>query len=76
MRQDNAKVRIDLGRCLMPPEQFDAISAGSVVQLDADGRGADVYVNGQLFARGEAVAVDGRLGVRVKDVLLETTRAK
>jgi len=76
MRQNDAKVRIDLGRCLMPPEQLEAISAGSIVQLEGDGGGADMYVNGRLFARGEAVAVDGHLGVRVRDVLAETMRAQ
>ena len=42
------------------------MDAGDVLELDSrEGDPVDVYVDGRLYARGEAVVVDGHLAVRV-----------
>ena len=44
----------------------------SVVELDrASDEAVDVYVDGQLYARGEAVVVDRKLGVRVLEIVAD-----
>ena len=49
-------------------------SGGKPVRLDAYlpkavGEPIDVYVNGQLLARGEAVVLNDRYGIRITELL-------
>lgn len=64
------KVSVELGGCQMPMREVLQLAAGSVVQLDkASDAPVDLYVSGKLFARGEVVVVDGRIGVRVTELV-------
>ncbi|MGD0060194.1 MAG: flagellar motor switch protein FliN [Verrucomicrobiia bacterium] len=64
------KVAVELGGCQMPMREVLQLAAGSVVQLDkASDAPVDLYVSGKLFARGEVVVVDGRIGVRVTELV-------
>ena len=59
-------VRIELGRRTVGLAELETMSPGRVVELDQDFReDVDVYVDGALFARGQAVVVGGRFGVRI-----------
>ena len=70
MTQTNQRVRIEFGRRWAWPEEIASLGAGSVVAMDAkEDDWVDVYVNGHLRARGEAVVVGGRLGVRVREIV-------
>lgn len=64
------EVRIEFGRARMRVRDVLGLSGGSVVTLD---RGAadpvDVYVNDRLVARGDLVAVEGGLGVRISQII-------
>ena len=46
------------------------MGSGAVVALDAACTGdVEVYVSGRLHARGQAVVVDGKLAVRVSEIV-------
>ena len=46
------------------------LGVGATIELDkAAGEPVDIYVNGQLLGRGEAVVVGDRYGVRITEVL-------
>jgi len=75
------KVRIELGRRWLAGRDVLQLGDNSVVELDrASNDTVDVYVDGQLYARGEAVVVDRKLGVRVLEIVADqakvTTRTK
>lgn len=64
------KVSVELGGCQMPMREVLQLATGSVVQLDKTSDApVDLYVSGKLFARGEVVVVDGRIGVRVTELV-------
>ena len=66
------KVRIELGRRWLARPDVLQLGDDSVVELDrASDEAVDVYVDGQLHARGEAVVVDGKLGVRVLEIVAD-----
>jgi flagellar motor switch protein FliN/FliY len=64
------RVTVELGGCQRPMREVLQMAAGSVVQLDkpADAP-VDLYVSGKLFARGEVVVVDGRIGIRITELV-------
>lgn len=61
-------VQIEFGRTRI--EDSGELSAGTLIRLDqlAD-EPLDVVVNGRPYARGELVVVDGKLGVRIVEIL-------
>jgi flagellar motor switch protein FliN len=64
------KVSVELGGCQMPMRDVLQLAAGSVVQLDKAAEApVDLYVSEKLFARGEVVVVDGRIGIRVTELV-------
>ena len=63
-------VSAELGRLVLPLADLLELSPGAVVQLDREvDAPVDLLVNGLLLARGEVVVVDGRLGVRVVEIV-------
>jgi flagellar motor switch protein FliN/FliY len=71
------QVTVELGRTKMRIADLIRLAKGSVVELDKlAGEPLDVRVNGQLIARGEAVVVNDKFGVRLSDVLSPTERVK
>jgi flagellar motor switch protein FliN/FliY len=64
------KLTVELGSCQMPMRDLLQLAAGSVVQLDkASDAPVDLYVSGKLFARGEVVVVEGRIGIRITELI-------
>jgi flagellar motor switch protein FliN/FliY len=64
------QVTVELGRARMTVESLLRLSQGSVVELNrVAGEPLDIYVNNKLMARGEAVVVKEKFGVRITDVL-------
>jgi flagellar motor switch protein FliN/FliY len=54
-----------------------ALSKGSVIELEkAAGAPLDVRVNGQLVARGEAVVIQEKFGVRLTDIVSRSERVQ
>jgi flagellar motor switch protein FliN/FliY len=68
------EVTVELGRTRMTVRDLLALSPGAVLELDrAAGSPADLLVNGRLIARGEVVVVDEDFGLRVTEIIDETT---
>ncbi len=69
------EVTVELGRRKMRIAELLALSKGSVIELDkVAGEALDVRVNDQLVARGEAVVVNDKFGVRLTDVVSRSER--
>ena len=68
---------MELGRTRMSIRDLLQLKSGSVVELQkmAD-EPLDILVNGTLVAKGEAVVVDDRFGVRLTDVISPMERVK
>lgn len=65
------ELRIELGRRKSKIGDLLKLGPGSVLELDkANGEALDIYVNDRLIARGEAVVMGERYGVRLTEVLL------
>jgi flagellar motor switch protein FliN/FliY len=46
------------------------LGPGSVIELDkVAGEALDILVNGRLVARGEAVVVNDKFGIRITDIV-------
>lgn len=65
------ELSVEIGRRVMRVAELVELSAGSVLELDKHrGEPLDVYANKRLVARGEAVVIGERYGVRLKEVLV------
>lgn len=64
------EVTVELGRSRIPIKELLALDEGGVVRLGRSvGEPVDLLVNGLATARGEIVVVDGRLGLRVTELV-------
>ncbi|MFO7948567.1 MAG: FliM/FliN family flagellar motor switch protein [Armatimonadota bacterium] len=63
-------VEVRVGSTELTLAQLLECGAGTVLELDASADSmADLLIGGQPVARGELVAVDGRLGIRIVEVV-------
>jgi flagellar motor switch protein FliN/FliY len=66
---------VELGRTRMTIQDLLGLGPGSVVELDKiAGEPLDILVNGRLVARGEAVVVNDKFGVRITDIVSPSER--
>jgi len=71
------QVSVELGRTHMLVNDLLQLGQGSVVELTKSaGEAMEIFVNGKLFARGEAVVVNEKFGVRLTDVISPAERVK
>jgi flagellar motor switch protein FliN len=64
------KVTVELGRTKMVVHDLLALGQGSVIELaKLAGEPMEVLVNDKLVARGEAVVVNEKFGVRLTDII-------
>ena len=69
------EVAVELGRSRMPIKTLLELGPGSVVELDkVAGEPLDILVNGRLIARGEAVVVNDKFGIRLTDIVSRSER--
>jgi flagellar motor switch protein FliN/FliY len=65
------ELTVEIGRKNVKIADVLRLGPGSVVELTKDnGEPLDIYVNNRLVARGEAVVVGERYGVRLTEVLV------
>lgn len=65
-------VRVELGRTRMYIEEVLKLREGSIVPLEKlAGDPVDIFVNGQLLARGEVLVLNDNFCVRVSEVVGE-----
>ena len=64
------RVSAELGRRTLPLAEVSRMGPGSVIELGKSaGESLDIRVNGKLVARGEAVVVGERYGIRIIEVV-------
>lgn len=68
-------VSVELGRARVSIHDLLALGPGSVIELDKiAGEPLDILVNDRLVARGEAVVVNDKFGVRITDIVSPSER--
>ena len=71
------KVTVELGRSRMPVLDLLGLGSGSVIELSKlAGEPMEVFVNGKMIARGEAVVVNEKFGVRLTDIISTKERVE
>lgn len=71
------KVTVELGRTKMPVSELLNLTQGSVIELSKlAGEPLEVLVNDKLIARGEAVVVNEKFGVRLTDIISQAERVQ
>ena len=69
------QVTVELGRCKITIAELLKLSKGSVLELNkVAGEALDFRVNDRLVARGEAIVINDRFGVRLTNVVSPTER--
>lgn len=69
------QVSVEVGRTRMTIQDLLQLSQGSVIELSKlAGEPLDVYINDRFVARGEAIIVNEKFGVRVTDILSQHER--
>jgi flagellar motor switch protein FliN/FliY len=71
------RVTVELGGARLTIRELLQLGHGSVVELDKPGgEPLDIKVNGKPIARGEAVIVNEKFGVRLTQIVSPTTRVE
>jgi flagellar motor switch protein FliN/FliY len=66
---------VELGRARMTIQDLLGLAPGAVVELDKiAGEPLDILVNNRLVARGEAVVVNDKFGIRITDIVSPAER--
>lgn len=69
------EVSVEVGRSRIMVRDLLQLQEGSLVELDKlAGEPLDLYVNSRLIARGEAVVVNEKFGLRLTDVVSPSER--
>lgn len=69
------QVSVEIGRSRILIKDLLQMQEGSIVELDKlSGEPLDLYVNSRLIARGEAVLVKDKYGIRLTDVVSPSER--
>lgn len=68
-------VTVELGRNRTTIQDLLALSPGAVIELDkVAGEPLDIVVNDRLIARGEAVVINDKFGIRITDIISKAER--
>jgi flagellar motor switch protein FliN/FliY len=69
------EVTVEIGRARLAIRNLLQLGAGSVIELDKlAGEPLDVLINGRPVARGEAVMVNDKFGIRLTDIASPSER--
>jgi len=69
------QLTVELGRSKLLVKEILQLGQGAVVELNRlAGEPLDVFVNSKLVARGEAVVVNEKLGIRIVDIVSSKER--
>ncbi len=70
-------VSAELGRTRLLINELLQLGQGSVIELNKlAGEPLEVFVNGKLVARGEAVVINEKFGIRLTDIISPIERVK
>lgn len=69
------EVSVQVGQTRMTIQDLLQLGQGSVIELTKlAGEPLDIYINERLIARGEAVIVNEKFGVRITDIISQQDR--
>ena len=69
------QVSVEVGRSKILVRELLQMQEGTLIELDKlAGEPLDLYVNNRLIARGEAVVVNDKFGLRLTDVVSPSER--
>lgn len=69
------EISVEVGRTRILISDLLQLQEGSLIELDKlAGESLDLYVNSRLIARGEAVVVNEKFGLRLTDVVSPSKR--
>ena len=69
------QVSVEVGRTRMTIQDLLQLGQGSVIELTKlAGEPLDIFINERLVARGEAVIVNEKFGVRITDIISQQER--
>ncbi len=70
-------VSVELGKVKMLISDLLQLGQGSIIELSKQiAEPLEIYINNKLIARGEAVVVNDRFGVRVTNIISPMERVK
>ena len=71
------EVSVELGRIKLPLHSVVRIGRGTILQMgkEADSL-VEIMANGSIFARGEVVRANGKLGIRITDIVTPAERIR
>ncbi len=71
------EVSVELARISLPLHNVARLHRGMVIELNKDANAeVDILANGLIFARGEVVSIEGKLGVRIIEVVPASERIR
>lgn len=71
------QVSVEVGRTRMTIHDLLQMGPGSVVELEKlAGEPLEIFINGKAIARGEAVIVNDKFGVRLTDIMSPEDRVE
>ncbi len=71
------QVTVELGRTKLLVKDVLSLNQGAVIELSKlAGEPLDIFVNSKLVARGEAVVVNEKFGVRLVDIVSPNERVE
>ena len=71
------EISVELGRTRILVNELLQLGQGSVVELSKlAGEPLEILINQKLIARGEAVVVNEKFGVRITDIISPTERVR
>jgi flagellar motor switch protein FliN len=77
LKDVEVEITVEIGRRRLRIADILRLSAGQMLELSkAAGEPLDVYVNGRLLGRGEAVVMGDRYGVRITEIVAPAAPAR
>jgi flagellar motor switch protein FliN len=71
------QISVEVGRARMTIQDLLQLGQGSVIELEKlAGEPLDIFLNGKQVARGEAVIVNEKFGVRLTDIISPEDRVE
>lgn len=68
-------ISVEIGRTRMMIKELLQLGQGTVVELEKlAGEPMEIYVNGRLIARGEAVVINEKFGIKLTDIVSPSER--
>lgn len=71
------EISVEMGRVKLPLATVSRFAKGSIIDLNKEvNANVHILANGRVFATGEIVSADGKLGVRIVDIVSAGNRIR